>query len=292
MTVGAGPDAGLFGPDSVSWQLHAQPAMWLAGVRSLYLQALHPRTVAGVVQNSDFRRDPLGRLIRTANFVGATTYCATEEVHRHAARVRQVHRELRAVDQDTGERFRVDDPELLLWVHCAEVSSFLTVVRRAGFPLTAAHADRYLDEQRRAAELVGLDRDEVPGDVAAMRAYLAARLPSLRHTDDAEVIYDFLHRPPVTGRLALGLRLYEPLVGHLAYSLLPGWATRMYGRRPYPVPVATTMLRTLSGALRGAQWTARTLVHEPRLGPLQPHPVLAVNRLGTWARPSASRLPG
>lgn len=284
-------DVGLFGPDSVSWQLHAEPAMWLAGVRSLYLQALHPRTVAGVVQNSDFRRDPLGRLIRTANFVGATTYCATEEIAREAAKVRRVHRELRAVDRETGERFRVDDPELLLWVHCAEVSSFLTVVRRAGFPLTAAHADRYLDEQRRSAALVGLDPDEVPGDLAAMRAYLARMRPQLRRTEDADEIYEFLHRPPVTGTLALGLALYEPLIGHLAYSLLPGWATREYGRRPYPAAPTTVILRGLSGAVRGAQWVARSLVHEPRLGPLLPHPVLAVNRLGTWARPSAKRLP-
>jgi uncharacterized protein (DUF2236 family) len=284
-------DVGLFGPDSVSWQLHAQPAMWLAGVRGLYLQALHPRTVAGVVQNSDFRRDPLGRLVRTANFVGATTYCATEEVQRQAARVRRVHRELRAVDRETGERYRVDDPELLLWVHCAEVSSFLTVVRRAGFPLTAAHADRYLDEQRRAAALVGLDPDEVPGDVAAMRGYLARQRPGLCRTEDADEIYEFLHRPPVTGRLALGLRVYEPLVGHLGYSLLPAWATRRYGRRPYPAAVSTAMLRGLCGALRAAQRTARTLIREPRLGPLVPHPVMAVNRLGAWAAPSAARLP-
>ncbi|OLF08734.1 hypothetical protein BLA60_22225 [Actinophytocola xinjiangensis] len=284
-------DVGLFGPDSVSWQLHAEPAMWLAGIRSLYLQALHPRTVAGVVQNSDFRRDPLGRLVRTANFVGATTYCPTGEVHEHAARVRRVHRELRAVDPETGQRYRVDDPELLLWVHCAEVSSFLSVVRRAGFPLTAAHADRYLDEQRRAAALVGLDPDEVPGDVAAMRAYLTARRPLLRRTAGSDEIYAFLHRPPVTGWLALGVRVYEPLVGHLAYSLLPPWATRVYGHRAYPDVVATPMLRGLSGAVRAAQLTARTLIHDPRLGPLVPHPVLAVNRLGTWARPSARRLP-
>src|SRR4051812_35104820 len=93
----ADADPGLFGPDSVSWQLHAQPAMWLAGVRSLYLQALHPRAVAGVVQNSDFRSDPLGRLVRTANFVGVAVYGTHEEVAARAARVRQVHRELRAV---------------------------------------------------------------------------------------------------------------------------------------------------------------------------------------------------
>ena len=33
------------------------------------------------------------------------------------------------------------------------------------------------------------------------------------------------------------------------------------------------------------------LVREPRLGPLVPHPVHAVRRLGKWATPSARKLP-
>ncbi len=288
----AAPDPGLFGPDSVSWQVHAQPAMWLAGVRSLYLQALHPRAVAGVVQNSDYRTDPLGRLVRTANFVGATTYCTRDEVARRAARVRQVHRDLRAVDRETGARFRIDEPDLLLWVHCAEVSSFLSVVRRAGFPLTAAHADRYLDEQRRSASLVGLDPDEVPGSVAEMSRYLAAMRPALRRTGDADEIYRFLHRPPVQGALSLGVRVYEPVVGHLAYSLLPRWAVALYGRRAYPGPVATAALRGVSAGVRTfLRNTARVTRGEPRLGRLEPHPLWAVRRMGRWATPSADRLP-
>lgn len=284
-------DPGLFGPDSVSWQLHAQPAMWLAGIRSLYLQALHPRAVAGVLQNSDFRTDPLGRLVRTANFVGAATYCTREEVAERAARVRQVHRGLRAVDQETGERFRIDEPELLLWVHCAEVSSFLSVGRRAGFPLTAAHADRYLDEQRLSASLVGLDPEEVPGSVAEMTEYLRLMRPHLRRTEDADEIYRFLHRPPMHGALSLGVRVYEPVVGHLAYSLLPRWAVAHYGRRAYPGPVATAALRGVSAGVRTFLRNTARVMREPRLGKLEPHPLWAVRRLGQWATPSATRLP-
>jgi uncharacterized protein (DUF2236 family) len=241
------------------------------------------------VQNSDFRGDPLGRLVRTANFVGATTYCPRDEVERQAATVRAVHRSLRGTYE--GRTFRIDEPELLLWVHCAEVSSFLTVVRRAGFPLTATHADRYLDEQRRSAALVGLDPGEVPGSVTQMRAYLLAMRPVLRRTEDADAIYDFLHRPPVGGRLALGLPVYEPLVGHLAYSLLPRWAQSLYGHRGYPYAMSTAMMRTLSETLRALQKTVRSVVREPRLGPLVPHPVLAARRLGDWAFPSARKLP-
>lgn len=53
-------DPGLFGPESVTWQLHGDPMMWVGGVRALYLQALHPRAVRGVMQNSDFRKDAWG----------------------------------------------------------------------------------------------------------------------------------------------------------------------------------------------------------------------------------------
>jgi uncharacterized protein (DUF2236 family) len=277
-------DYGLVGPDSVTWQVHADPSMWLAGIRSLYLQALHPRAVAGVVQNSDFRRDPLGRLVRTANFVGLTTYGTHEEVDRAAEKVRRVHRSLRATDPDTGRTFRIDEPELLLWVHCAEVASFLSVVRRSGFPLTEAHADRYFDEQRAAAALVGLDPAEVPGSVAEMSAYFHHMRPRLRRTEDSDAIYAFLHRPPVSGLLSLGVRLYEPTMGHLSYSLLPRWAVRLYGRRPYPA-LATTL------ALRAMRKTVLAIPAGIRIGRHEPHPVIAVRRLGAWATPSPKRLP-
>ena len=49
-------DAGLFGPDSVTWRVHAEPVLMVAGLRSLFLQSLHPRAVAGVVQNSGYKQ--------------------------------------------------------------------------------------------------------------------------------------------------------------------------------------------------------------------------------------------
>lgn len=276
-------DPGLFGPDSVSWQLHSDPAMWLAGIRSLYLQALHPRVVAGVIQNSNFQQDPLGRLFRTANFVGVSTYGDTAEVNGLAARVRRIHRSLRVLDPDTGEPHWLDEPDLLLWVHCAEVASFLEVVVRAGFGLTGAQVDRYYDEQRRTAELVGLYPDEVPGSAREMAEYFAWMRSSLRAGADADTIYRFLHRPPLPARLRPGLLAYEPLFGHLAFSLLPSWATRLYRRRAYPAVVATTMLRGFrSAALMLPPGT-------PFIG-RGPHVQGAVDRMGPGVVPSRSRL--
>ena len=67
-------DPGLFGPDSVTWRVHADfPGMLSGGLCALMLQTLHPLALAGVWDHSNFREDLVGRLRRTTNFVAGTT---------------------------------------------------------------------------------------------------------------------------------------------------------------------------------------------------------------------------
>jgi len=65
----------------------------------------------------------------------------------------------------------VDEPELLLWVHCGEVASIADVARRSGLPVSAADLDAFVAEQRRRAELVGLDPAIAPASMAALDDY-------------------------------------------------------------------------------------------------------------------------
>src|SRR5947207_7868023 len=97
-------DWGLFGPGSVTWKVHDEPILWLAGLRSLYLQALHPRAMAGVAQNSNYRDEPWRRLIRTAGYIGAVIYGTTAQAEAAAARLRGGHSPQRAGDRRTGAR--------------------------------------------------------------------------------------------------------------------------------------------------------------------------------------------
>ncbi|GAA4791879.1 oxygenase MpaB family protein [Streptomyces ziwulingensis] len=283
----AGPaaagDPGLFGPRSVTWQAHGDPMMWIAGIRALYLQALHPRAVRGVLQNSDFRRDAWGRLLRTADFVGTTTYGTTDDAERAGARVRKIHRLLGATDPETGERYRVDEPALLLWVHCAEVGSYLHVLRRSGFPLTDPHADRYLAEHRHSARLVGLDPRSVPADRAALAVYFEGVRPELAGGPEAREVDDFLRRPPVHPLLTPARRLLWRQVADLAYGSLPPYAHDLYGR-PAPDPgTVTRNLRLTGNVLRAvpAGWRWKL---PPR------HIVRAMARLGPDTRPAPHRL--
>lgn len=245
-------DVGLFGPGSVTWRVHQEPILWVAGLRSLYLQALHPRAIAGVVQNSTYRSDPWGRLARTSRYVGTVIYGTTAQARRAARRVRAIHARLTAVDPRTGERFRVDQPDLLRWVHVTEVESFLSTATRAGLRLTATEADTYHLEQRRAAALVGLDPRTVPGSVAEVDEYYRRTRPELALTKEAAAVALFLAVPPLPWGLGLTpARLGLAGVAATAVSLLPGWARQLYGLPGLPATdvTATLTARTLRLAL-------------------------------------------
>src|SRR5437764_13758846 len=172
-------DPGLFGPDSVTWRVQSDPVMWVAGLTALLLQAVHPAAMAGVLEPSDFRADPWGRLTRTADYVGTVAFGSTAEVAAAGARVRGIHAKVQGVDSRTGQTYSARDPHLLCWVHCCEVESFLTTYVRAGNPLSGPEIDAFYAEQTRAAEVVGLDPATVPGSAVEMAAYFRRMRPEL-----------------------------------------------------------------------------------------------------------------
>ncbi|MBB5111443.1 oxygenase MpaB family protein [Micromonospora echinospora] len=266
-------DLGLFGPGSVTWKVHEEPILIVAGLRSLYLQALHPRAMAGVAQNSNYRSDAWGRLVRTATYVGTTIYGTTAEAEAAGRRVRARHARMRATDPFTGDEFRVDEPELLRWVHVTEVESFVSTARRAGLALTDDEVDGYYTEQRRSAGLVGLDPDDVPGTAAEVADYYRDVRPQLRMTREAAETALFLTAPPIPWKLSLparvGLNLGPPRWAYLgiaatALGMLPPWALRLYGGLGLPT---TALSADLSA--RALRLALAAVPRRYREGPLQ-----------------------
>jgi len=224
----AAGDAGLFGPGSVTWRIHGDPAMVFGGLRALLLQALHPLAMAGVDQHSNFAADPWGRLTRTAEYVGTVTYGTTDEARRAGRIVQAVHRRLGGVEPESGLAYRVADPHLVLWVHCAEVDSFLHAYRRCGGTLGAGEADAYLAEQVAAAELVGVAAADVPDSEAALRDYFAWIRPELRATAAAQEALRFVLTVPLPRPVTAAQPAWLWLAA-LAFRQLPRWARRLYG---------------------------------------------------------------
>lgn len=250
-------DPGLFGPGSVTWRVHADPAMFIAGLRALLLQTMHPLAMAGVADHSDYRDDPMGRLRRTSLFVATTTYGTTAQAEAAIAGVERAHRSVVGVAPD-GRPYAASDPHLITWIHHAEVDSFLRTHQRYGArPLSPAEADRYVDEMAELCDRLG---GEAPArSVAELDAYFHAVRHELRATGQAREAARWLMVPP----LPLAARPAYAVIAPAAVGLLPGWVRRQLwlpllpGVDPLLVqPSARALVRTLDWALSGLPDTA------------------------------------
>ncbi|GAA2080210.1 oxygenase MpaB family protein [Aeromicrobium halocynthiae] len=243
------PGPRRFGPGSAIWRVHADASMFPGGIRALLLQSLHPLAMAAVDQHSGFRGDPWGRLNRTSAFLAETTFGRTEDADRAIAVVRAVHARIEGVAPD-GRPYRASDPRLLLWVHVAEVDSFLRAHDRYGAqPLDDAGRDEYVAQTAVVGRALGAEG--VPTTVAELDEVMASFRPELASTPAARRTARFLLvRPPVP----LALRGPYSLVAAAGVGLMPWW-TRWPLRLPWlPITEATAVRAAGEVATRTIRW--------------------------------------
>ncbi|WP_339516225.1 oxygenase MpaB family protein [Pseudomonas sp. RL_15y_Pfl2_60] len=219
-------DPGLFGPESISWQVHGDfTSMLVGGISALLLQALHPLALAGVWDHSNFREDLLGRLRRTGLFISGTTYGAKADADWLIERVKTIHLQVTGIAPD-GRPYAASDPELLTWVHVAEVYSFLQSHLRYRNPgLSEADQDKYYREVAQIAERLGATR--VPRSRTEIAQYLEAMRPQLLCDKRSLEILRILLNAPAPSRLA-GVAAKLFMQGGI--DLLPDWAQGMLGQ--------------------------------------------------------------
>jgi uncharacterized protein (DUF2236 family) len=202
------------------------PSMLVGGVGSLFFQMLHPHAMAGVAQHSRYQDDPLGRVLQTANFIGATTFGSKETAQIAIDRVLTVHRYVHGVADD-GAPYDANDPHLLLWVHCAEIYMFLNAYRRFGSQrLSDDEADHYVKEMAPLARILGVL--DPPENVAELNAAILRFRRELRLSDDGVAARDF-----ITNRVTKGpaQRVVYRLLVRSSWSLLPSYAQDLLGVR-------------------------------------------------------------
>lgn len=187
-------DPGLFGPGSMTWDVVADTAVFVGGIRALLVQAAHPEVAAGVADHSRYREDPLGRLSRTAAYVTATCFGAMPEVEQAVEVVRRRHRPV-VGRSHRGRAYEASDPALAAWVHNSLTESFLVAYRAYGArPCPDADADRFVAEQVRVGRLLGAD--PLPTTAAGLSEWVVDH-PDLASSPGSREAIRFLGRPPL-----------------------------------------------------------------------------------------------
>src|SRR3954462_9873344 len=176
-------DAGLFGPDSVTWQVNREGVLLLGGGTAIILQLAHPLGAAGVAQHSNYREEPWARLYRTLDMTTKIMFGPTGLAEDTPRKLRHVHGLIRGETTESAGRFPVGTPydartpDLRMWVHATLVHVSLDVYTRYVGPLSIGKRQRYYDEQMLLAEKFGVPREDPPAPYPNFYAYFNDMLP-------------------------------------------------------------------------------------------------------------------
>ena len=83
----AGSLAGVFGPDSATWRVNREAAIFLGAARALLLQLAHPWVANAVAEHSQVFADPIGRFHRTFRVMFAMDFGTLDQALAAARRL-------------------------------------------------------------------------------------------------------------------------------------------------------------------------------------------------------------
>jgi len=275
------PVAGYYGPDSMHWVVFREPALVIGGLKAIALQMAHPRVAAGISQNSNFRKDVLGRAKRTFAAMYEMVFGDEAQAGEACRRVHALHARVRGTVASSGPPpwagcpVRALDPELLSWVLATCLATALQVFDTFVRPLTLDEKRRYYLESMRMGLQFGLEPEHRPATWDAFQAWYDGMLEgdALIVTDAGrEVVHELFNSPytrgPVDETITAGLMTPR---WREAYGLRWGGAERRaytalvrglrLANRSVPVPMRYAVAwhqakyrMDLAGGRRGTAW--------------------------------------
>ena len=150
-------DNGLFGPDSVAWEVFGHPVTLIGALSSAMVSLLFSEVAQSINDTGVTRTDPLRRLEETTYFGYSAVFGDAAEAHRAGKFVQGRHNRVRGHDPVSGNDINPMRPDIAIpghaWTWLPPRWAYETYVRR----LTPSERARYWEEGFAWAELVGID---------------------------------------------------------------------------------------------------------------------------------------
>jgi ER-bound oxygenase mpaB/B'/Rubber oxygenase, catalytic domain len=127
--------SGIFGPQSVTWQVNREAAVFLGAGRTLLLQLAHPWVATAIEQHSDTFADPIGRFHRTFSVMFTLVFGTLDQSLGAARRLHRRHAAIRGTLRSAagplpaGSFYCANAVPALRWVHATPDGNRTCVIR-------------------------------------------------------------------------------------------------------------------------------------------------------------------
>jgi uncharacterized protein (DUF2236 family) len=217
----AGPIEGIFGPDSLTWRVDREAAIFLGAGRALLLQLAHPWVAAAISEHSKTFADPVGRFHRTFNITFTMVFGTLDQALAASRRLYRRHTAvtgilpLAAGRFEAGSSYSANEVAALRWVHATLVETALLTHDLVLPALTGSEREQYWMEAKLYAALFGVRPADLPADWTSFTAYVEAmsRSDSLAVSPAARAIAEQIFSGSATGLRVPGW--YRALTAHL-----------------------------------------------------------------------------
>jgi len=173
------PSEGIFGPDSITWRINRESALFLGAGRAALLQLAHPWVATALDQHSSLLAKPIARFHNTFRVVFTMIFGTAPQANQAARSLYQMHTRI------TGElpsavagyaknsRYEALQVPALLWVYATLIESAVIAYESVLPPLRPDELAAYYDESKILAGLFGLSPSALPADWSSFERYVA-----------------------------------------------------------------------------------------------------------------------
>jgi uncharacterized protein (DUF2236 family) len=178
------PIEGIFGADSVSWQINRESALFLGAGRAALLQLAHPWVAAALDQHSSLLAKPIARFHNTFRVVFTMIFGTAEQAFASARSLYQMHTKITGevpeavAGYEKGSRYEALHIPALKWVYATLIESAVIAYECVLPPLTNEKRARYYAESKILAGLFGLPANALPPDWSGFESYMAEMFAS------------------------------------------------------------------------------------------------------------------
>jgi uncharacterized protein (DUF2236 family) len=171
------PVAGIFGPDSISWRINRESALFLGAGRAALLQLAHPWVMASLKEHSNLLAKPIVRFHNTFRIVFTMVFGTLDQALAAARHLYALHARIRGELKEgtagwkRGTHYEANEINALLWVYSTLVESAVMAYECAVGPLSAGEREQYYAESRTMAALFGIPTAALPATWDAFLAF-------------------------------------------------------------------------------------------------------------------------
>lgn len=173
----ANSNAGIFGPQSMSWRINRESALFLGAGRAALLQLAHPWVAAALAEHSTVMNKPIARFHNTFRVVFTMVFGSRDQALGAARHLYALHTRIRGqMPKDVarwkrGSYYEANEIAGLRWVFATLVESAV-VAHDCMLPaLTATEREQYYAESKTLAGLFGIPVRALPENWEAFSAY-------------------------------------------------------------------------------------------------------------------------